>query len=550
MVDVIVMPIAAVFRFFKTGPDKPLIEDPAAVRRIYRRRRWFVFSSLIICYSFFYVCRLTFSVAKKPILDAGFLNADMMGSIGSALLLTYAFGKFFNGFLADRSHIGRFVPAGLLASATILLLFTSTTSYPLLLVLWGVNGYFQSMGSAPCGTSLSQWFSARERGYRYGLWSTSHSIGEGLTFAVTGVIISMYGWQWGFWAAGAVSVVVALLMFRTMADRPQTYGLPPVGDFRNDPEPAGAPATGSVNRAQFQIFKNPFMWLLGAACASLYVSRYGINSWGVLYLQESKSYTLVAATSFLGIAKFAETFGALSSGFISDFLFKARRGGVTLFYGIIQVTGMVLLLSVPSNSLASISDAPWAAMLAEGPVTAEVRAGLTAGGATVAADAVLAVEKEPSWLVRNGGRIGLDDFRLIAAPGKPVQVQRRYNLWHLLGISMFGFGLGGLLVFLGGLIAIDITPPNARGAALGFVGLFSYLGASVQDKISGWLIEAGKVTVDGHAVYDLTSAYVFWLCAAVVAMVMAAYICFAGTKHMARTTAAVQPAREALEAGK
>jgi len=544
------MPFGAVLRFFRTGPDKPLIEDPAVIRRIYRRRRWLVFFSLIICYSFFYVCRLTFSVAKKPILDAGFLNADMMGSIGSALLLTYAFGKFFNGFLADRSHIGRFVPSGLLASATILLLFTSTTSYPLLLVLWGINGYFQSMGSAPCGTSLSQWFSARERGYRYGLWSTSHSIGEGLTFAVTGVIISTYGWQWGFWAAGAISVVVALVMFRTMADRPQAYGLPPISDFRDDPEPAAAPSTGSVNREQFRIFRNPFMWLLGAACASLYVSRYGINSWGVLYLQESKSYTLVAATSFLGIAKFAETFGALASGFISDFLFRARRGGVTLFYGIIQVTGMVLLLLVPSNNVASISDAPWAAGLASGPVAADVRAALAVNGAAVSADASLAEEKAPSWLVRNGGRMGLDDFRLVAEPGKPVLVQRRYNLWHLLGICLFGFGLGGLLVFLGGLIAIDISPPNARGAALGFVGLFSYLGASVQDKVSGWLIEAGKVTVDGKAVYDLTSAYVFWLCAAVLAMVIAAYICFAGTKHMARNTAAVQPMKKAMEAGK
>jgi OPA family sugar phosphate sensor protein UhpC-like MFS transporter len=37
--------------------------------------------------------------------------------------------------------------------------------------------------------ALSHWFARKERGTRYGIWSASHSIGEGLTFAGTAFLV-------------------------------------------------------------------------------------------------------------------------------------------------------------------------------------------------------------------------------------------------------------------------------------------------------------------------------------------------------------------------
>ena len=48
-------------------------------------------------------------------------------------------------------------------------------------------------------------------------------------------------------------------------------------------------------------------------------------------------------------------------------------------------------------------------------------------------------------------------------------------------------GMGGLLVYLGGLMAIDLVSRGAAGAAMGSVGLFSYLVAGVQETLSGYL---------------------------------------------------------------
>jgi OPA family sugar phosphate sensor protein UhpC-like MFS transporter len=108
----------------------------------------------------------------------------------------------------------------------------------------------------------------------------------------------------------------------------------------------------------------------------------------------------------------------------------------------------------------------------------------------------------------------------VRGAGNQPMLLGRYGIWDLIGASCFGFGLGGMLVFIGGLIAIDICSKKASGAAMGVVGMFSYLGASLQESVSGRLIEAGKMVVNGESVHDFTSAYLFWLGAAVIAVLL------------------------------
>jgi len=79
----------------------------------------------------------------------------------------------------------------------------------------------------------------------------------------------------------------------------------------------------------------------------------------------------------------------------------------------------------------------------------------------------------------------------------------------------------GLVTSLGGLFAIDICPKRVAGAALGMVGVFSYLGAGIQDQVSGKLIDAGMTTVNGIHHYDFTDAILFWVGASVVSVLLA-----------------------------
>jgi len=437
------------FRFFAAGEDKPLLEDRPKIDQLYKRYRLSVMVAITIGYGIAYTCRLGLSVVKKPLIDGGIMSAYDLGVIGAGLLYGYALGKLTNGFLADHANVKRFFAIGVFVSALLNLAMGRTDLLWIWVILWALNGWFQGFGAPTGAVTLANWFSNRERGRYYGIWSTGHAIGEGLTFVGSAALVSFFGWQAGFWGPGIICMFVAFAIYLTMLDRPQTLGLPSVADWKND---HGVPITDSdgqplkTGKAQLLILKMPAIWILGLASATMYMTRYAINSWGFLYLQEAKGYSFIEAGSILGLNTLAGIVGCVAYGFISDRLFRARRPPVTLIFGMIEILALFVIFFSP--------------------------------------------------------------------PGRPV----------LLTISfvVYGFTLSGLLAALGGLFAIDIVPKRAAGAVMGFIGVFSYIGAGIQDQISGMLIDKGTTIVEGVRHYDFSAAIALWIGGSVVSMILAA----------------------------
>ena len=92
------------------------------------------------------------------------------------------------------------------------------------------------------------------------------------------------------------------------------------------------------------------------------------------------------------------------------------------------------------------------------------------------------------------------------------------------GRRQFGLALGALLVYLGGLMAVDICSKEASGTALGVVGVASYIGAGLQDILSGKLINDASTVVDGETLYNFDTAGFMWIGAAVVSLILATFV--------------------------
>ncbi len=436
-----------IFKFFATGSDRPQIEDEMTVNSLYKKYRLKVMLAITVGYGLAYPLRLALSAMKKDLIDEEIFSATELGTVGAALLYAYAFGKFFNGILADHANVKRFFTIGVLISALINILIFNTTVLWMWIVLWGLNGWFQGFGAPTGAVTLSNWFSNKERGRYYGIWSTGHALGEGLTFIISATIVTFFGWQAGFWGPGVFCIFVAVGIYFLLQDRPATLGLPLIADWKNDhvtTEKSRDEESQSTKKAQLKIFKIPSIWILGVASASMYITRYAINSWGFLYLQESKNYSLVEAGSILGLNTFAGLAGCVAYGFISDKYFKARRPPVNLIFGILEVLALFVIFFTPS--------------------------------------------------------------------GHPIILTSAFVL--------YGFTLSGLLASLGGLFAIDIAPKKAAGAVMGFIGVFSYLGAGMQDQVSGILIENGTTIINGIRHYDFSSAITFWIGGSILSLIL------------------------------
>lgn len=437
------------FKFFATGPDKPVLSDQNEIDRLYKRNRVRIMLAITLGYGISYTCRLALSVVKKPLIDGDIFSAEQLGIIGSGIFYGYAFGKLVNGFLADHSNIKKFLAIGILSSALINLTMGWTAVLSIWVALWVLNGWFQGFGAPGGIVALTNWFGNRERGRYYGIWSTAHSIGEGLTFIGSAALVSYFGWRFGFWGPGLLCILVALVMYAVLQDRPATLGLPPIKVWKNESSLTSvkhnAPAE-TTWKTQLGILKMPAIWVLGLSSATMYMTRYAINSWGILYLQEAKGYSLLKAGSMLGVNTFAGIAGCVAYGFASDKLFKAKRPPMNLICALLEIIALLIIFYAP--------------------------------------------------------------------PNRPLLLTFAF--------VMYGFGLNGLITSLGGLFAVDIAPKKAAGAAMGFIGVFSYLGAAFQERISGGIIERGTTIIDGVRHYDFNYAIYYWIGSSIVSLILAA----------------------------
>lgn len=451
-----------ILTFYKKSAPIPMLEISEEMQsKLYRKWRWSCFLSGTIGYSLYYVCRTTLNVVKKPILENGTLDAVQLGIIGSALLFSYALGKFVNGFLADHSNIKRFMATGLAVSAVAnfcvgacgllqgnVAFYSNMLLFVVFAAMWGINGWAQSMGAPPAIIALSRWFPLKQRGTYYGFFSASHNLGEFLSFIFVGAVVGFFGWQWGFVGAslaGAAGVVVIILFLH---DTPQCKGLPPVEVISNEElERKEASSKESTSELQKAVIRNPFIWLLAFSSSFMYISRYGINGWGVLFLQEVKGFSLSHATQIISINALLGIVGTVFSGWLSDRLFHGKRGLLAFLFGLLNTLSLCLFL-FSGNSF----------------------------------------------------------------------------FINILSMLLFGVAVGVLICFLGGLMAIDIVPRDASGAALGIVGMASYIGAGLQDIISGYLIDSNKGVINSVVVYNFCPVSVFWVSASVLSSLLVLFL--------------------------
>ncbi|MDU4076615.1 MAG: MFS transporter, partial [Klebsiella pneumoniae] len=328
--------MSGIIAFFRASPPKA---GAAFDEHRFRRVRWQTFIAMTLAYVTFYVCRLSFTVAKSALVELGITPTEL-GMIGSTLFFSYAIGKLVNGFIADHANVVRYMSLGLLLSAGMNLMMGMTTNALLLAIFWGINGWAQSMGVGPCAVSLARWYGVKERGTFYGIWSTAHNIGEAVTYMVIAAVIAGFGWQMGYLSTAALGAAGVVLLVLFMHDSPQSSGFPSINVIRDEPQEE-VEARGSVFKNQLLALRNPALWTLALASAFMYIDRYAVNSWGIFFLEQDKAYSTLEASGIIGVNAIAGIAGALMlwsphnyyTDILAMIIFGATIGALTCFLG-------------------------------------------------------------------------------------------------------------------------------------------------------------------------------------------------------------------------
>ena len=327
--------------FFAPAPHVARLPE-AEVKRRYPALRWSILESTFLGYASFYLLRRhNLAIVGNELGTVFQISNSMYGNIMAVASVSYGLGKFLLGSISDRSNPRRFMPFGLALTALLNFLFAGVGSMGLpnaavayvFMGIWALNGFVQGMGWPPCGRSMGHWFSVRERGLVFAGWNTAHNVGGGLAGVIAAWGASSLGWQGAFYVPGIICLVMAAYLGFRLRDTPQSVGLPPVEEYRNDYPPEEdtdhEKELDTYDLFVNYILKNKLLWIFALANFFVYISRYSMLDWGPKYLAAIKGGDLKTG----GIAHLILEWGGIPSTIIMGWLsdrFDGRRGMVSL----------------------------------------------------------------------------------------------------------------------------------------------------------------------------------------------------------------------------
>lgn len=327
------------FSLFAPAPHISPIQDKNTIDKSFKYWRWRTFYSMFIGYAVFYFTRKSYAFAMPLLSEELGYDKSQLGSLATVLFLTYGFSKFVSGVLSDKSNPRYFMSVGLIITGICNICFGLSSSLLFFAIFWGLNGWFQGHGWAPIARLLTHWYSTNERGSWWSSWNVSHNVGGALIAIIVGFSAYYWGWRWGFFVPGIISIGVGFFLMNRLRDTPQSIGLPSVEEWREDYSDKNGVKNSEEELSTKQILfdyvlNNKWIWLLAIAYFFVYVVRTALNDWSVLYLKEVKGYDLATAGAAVFMFECGGFIGSLAAGFGSDWLFGGKRSPVNVLFSL------------------------------------------------------------------------------------------------------------------------------------------------------------------------------------------------------------------------
>ena len=116
-----------------------------------------------------------------------------------------------------------------------------------------------------------------------------------------------------------------------LRDTPQSEGLPPIEEHRNDYPPGyGADSERTFGYREIfieHVLRNRYLWAIAVANAFVCFVRYGVVNWIPTYLQTAKGFSFSESSIGWALYEWAAIPGTIACGWVSDRVFHggARR---------------------------------------------------------------------------------------------------------------------------------------------------------------------------------------------------------------------------------
>ena len=250
----------------------------------YSRKRWIIFAVLALMYILVYFYRVSLAVVAGDISRELHLTPQQLGSLSGILFYVYAVAQLPLGPMIDRLGSRLVISASGVLTAIGGILFSQAgnlSSAMAARILIGIGTASVLMATF---TVFSHWYSKQEFGRVSGLMVAVGNLGNLCATAPLALAVAAIGWRSSFLVIGICQIVVTVLVFAMVRDRPDvvaTGTLTPASPTDAEGEREGVLAAWST------IFRNRDFWLLGGIAFAWYGNYLALQGlWGGPYLMD------------------------------------------------------------------------------------------------------------------------------------------------------------------------------------------------------------------------------------------------------------------------
>ncbi len=296
--------------------------------------KWTIFLILILTYILVYFHRMAPGVVSEYLMMEFQITGTQLGTLSAIYFFVYAFMQIPSGVLADTLGTRTSIISGNLTAGLGSLCFGLATSFEMACVGRFLVGLGVSVVFVAIMKNNSVWFEERVFGVMSGLTLLVGNLGSILAAGPLSLLLDHYTWRSIFTGIGAISIVLAILGFLVVRNRPEDLGFSAPngpGNLRDGLQDSWMKNLLEVMRIT-RIW--PGFWVQFGMVGGLY-SFMGL--WAIPFLRDTQAMDRNQAADYVTMMMLFFAGGALFLGWFSDKLGKRKPillGSVLCYFGI------------------------------------------------------------------------------------------------------------------------------------------------------------------------------------------------------------------------
>ncbi len=286
-----------------------------------KKYRWYIFWILAFGYVLVYFHRLCPAVVAVEMMKDLNATGALIGFLGAAYFYPYAAMQLPAGLLSDswgpRYTITLFF--GVAFSGSVILAMAPSVS----LAIFGrtMVGLGVAMLFVPTMKILAEWFHTREFAKMTGILMALGGLGSLIAATPLVWLSNWIGWRQSFLFVGVFTLLLALLVFLVVRDRPADKGLPsPAGSLQTAAEPI------TLMAGVKKVLTTPYFWPVAVWFffdCGIFFSFGGL--WGGPYLMQIYGYSKSQSGQILSMLAIGMIVGSPLLSYLSNNVIKSRK---------------------------------------------------------------------------------------------------------------------------------------------------------------------------------------------------------------------------------